>query len=351
VLNTFSDPFLDFAFRTGVLASLLTVVLVVSIMILRLHRRWVERHSRIFMGVWRPALMLGMMSDAVSALPPLRRRDHWLFLKLWNHFQESVRGQSSLRLGRLAYRLNCDLIAHGLLRHGNRTERLFAILTLGHMRDRSAWDLLLHEVDKSNRSTSLYAARALVQISTQDAVESVVPRLIQRDDWELTQVATLLQNFRPALGAVLLQLLPTLPEERVLRALRLADAFRLHVDAEVLLPWLDPGQPIERLGACLRLAAGAQVLNPIRALTRHPDWRVRVQAARALGRLCQPEDAPLLTSLLSDPQWWVRYRAAQSLIGLPFASREQLQALIDSQSDRYAREIFMQVAAESRPGD
>lgn len=351
MFNIFSDPFLDFAFWTGVLASLLTVVLVGLILVLRLHRVWRERRARAFMAVWHPALMLGMMSDTEAALPPLHPRDHWLFLKLWNQFQESVRGQSSLRLGRLAYRLNCDLIAHRLLLSRNSTERLFAILTLGHMRDRSAWQLLLVELDKPSRSTSLYAARALMQISAQEAVESIAPRLIQRDDWELVQITTLLQNFRAVLGAALLKLLPTLAEDRLIRGLRLAEAFRLHVEADVLLPWLDPAQPVERIVACLRLAAGEQLLGPARALARHPDWRVRVQAARALGRLCQPEDADLLMSLLSDPQWWVRYRAAQSLIGLPFASREQLQGVIDSQPDRYAREIFTQVAAELRLGD
>lgn len=331
-------------------SSLLTAVLVLGIVGLRVRRFWYERHKQAFLGIWEPTLMLAMMSDVEIPLPELLRKDHWLFLKLWNHFQESMHGKSTLRLARIAFRLNCHQIARQLLAHGNRTERLFAILTLGHMRDRSSWDVLLRELAKPNRTSSLYAARALIQIAPSEAVKAIVPLLLERDDWELIQVTTLLQSFRNVLGPEIAQSLSHLSEARLLRALRLAEAFRLQIDGAVLLAWLEPDRPVEKLVVCLRLASGALVLEPVRQLAGHPDWRVRVQAARALGRLSQPQDAPLLIQLLSDAQWWVRYRAAQSLISLPFVAREQIQATLDAQPDRYAREIFSQVLAESSKG-
>lgn len=347
MFNIFSDPYLEVAFGVGIGASLLTVVLLLFIIGLRLHRAWQTRHEQAFFARWNPVLMQAMMGDVDTPVPPLARRDRWLFLKLWNHFQESMRGEPVHRLGLIAYRLGCHQMAQRMLRRGNRAERLFALLTLGHMQDRSAWELLLAEIAKPQRASSLYAARALVQIDPPRAARILVPQLLVRDDWEMVRVAALLHNFRDVLGQELVQLLPQLPGSQQARALRLAEALQLQIDSALLLPWLQPDQSAELLIACLRLAAGAEVLPPVRALVGHADWRVRVQVARALGRLGQAQDVEALTRLLSDSQWWVRYRAAQALAGLPFLQREELRTLLLAQPDRYAREIAIQVLAEA----
>ena len=57
-----------------------------------------------------------------------------------------------------------------------------------------------------------------------------------------------------------------------------------------------------------------------------------------------------LIELLKDPQWWVRYRAAQALVGLPFLSRAELNRLLVDLPDQFAREIFRQVFAEESQG-
>ncbi len=60
------------------------------------------------------------------------------------------------------------------------------------------------------------------------------------------------------------------------------------------------------------------------------------------------EDQVALVALLSDPEWWVRYRAAQALAKLPFLTEEKLQSLCEVQTDQFAREILAQVMAERR---
>ena len=50
--------------------------------------------------------------------------------------------------------------------------------------------------------------------------------------------------------------------------------------------------------------------------------------------------------MLSDSQWWVRYRAAGGLLNLKFVGIERLRQLQRSQSDAYARDIITQVLAE-----
>lgn len=341
-----SEAYLRLALWAGIGASLFTIAITCLIVAVRMQRYLRERHEQRFRELWWPILMLTVAEAPPAALPTLARADHWLFIKMWNQLQETLRGEASGRLAALAERLQCERIALRMLGSRNLTRRLFAILTLGHMRALAGWDPLVGQLNQPGRTSSLYAARALIQIELREGVRLVVPRLLQRDDWEMSRIAFLLQEYRETLGAELLQHLPATPLQRLPRALQLAEALHLHVSPDLMLPWLDPGQPAALLRAALRLANGSEVLPFVRELARHPDWGVRVQAAHTLGRVGQPEDVATLTAMLSDPQWWVRYRAAGALVNLPFVSRAQLRASIADLQDRYAREIFTQVFAE-----
>ncbi|MCZ8252986.1 MAG: HEAT repeat domain-containing protein [Hylemonella sp.] len=344
--NISSDPYLTLAFWTAVGAVLFTLGIGLFIAGLRVQRTLRERREQRFQQRWRPLLLQAMVGEAPARLPSLGRRERWLFLKLWNHLQESVRGESALHLGEIARRLDCATLARHLLRSRSLTRRLFAILTLGHMRERSAWDLLEQQLLHADSTCSLYAARALIQLDRPRGVRVVIPQLLLRDDWEMIRVAILLQEFREALGTELAGRLVDLPQDRMAHALQLAAALQLRIPSVSLRPWLQPDQPADLLRIALRLTDGPEVLDEIRQLAGHEDWRVRVQAAHALGRLGQATDLAVLTRLLTDAQWWVRYRAAQALTRLPFVTREQLHGLLDTLQDRYAREMYTQVFAE-----
>lgn len=341
-----SDPYLVLAYWTAVGTVLFTLGIGFFIIGARLQRFLRARHEARFQQRWRPLLMQALVGEPPAALPRLRRNERWLFLKLWNRLQESVRGESALRLGEIARRLGCATLAARLLRSRSLTRRLFAILTLGHMREGDAWGLLEQQLQRADSICSLYAARALIQLDLQRGVRTVIPHLLQRDDWEMIRVAILLQEFREALGAELSDRLADLPQARLSHALQLATALHLRIPAASLQPWLQPAQPADLLRVALRLADSSTSLASIRQLAGHEDWRVRVQVAHALGRLGQANDIAVLTRLLSDSQWWVRYRAAQALTRLPFVTREELHRLLDTLQDRYAREMYTQVFAE-----
>jgi len=59
------------------------------------------------------------------------------------------------------------------------------------------------------------------------------------------------------------------------------------------------------------------------------------------------DDWPAIARRLSDPEWWVRYRAAQALAGLPGMNTRRLLELRDQQTDRFARDIPGSLLAES----
>jgi hypothetical protein len=71
-----------------------------------------------------------------------------------------------------------------------------------------------------------------------------------------------------------------------------------------------------------------------------------MHAAKALGRVGLREDVGTLTALLSDREWWVRYRSAQVLTGLPFIGADDISRLTEQSTDRFASDMLRQVMAE-----
>jgi HEAT repeat protein len=89
-------------------------------------------------------------------------------------------------------------------------------------------------------------------------------------------------------------------------------------------------------------------LKLVRQYLAHPRWHVRAHAATCLGRIGTKEDEAKLAALLADSEWWVRYRAAQAIMDLPFSSLERIRQLKEYRNDRYARDILEQVIVEKR---
>jgi HEAT repeat protein len=216
---------------------------------------------------------------------------------------------------------------------------------LGHLRDRAAWPLLLPLAALSDSALSLTALWALVRVDPDAAADYLTPLFIEREDWALSHVAGILQQAADPTAAVLGRILPGLPPERLPRALRIAEALRVPLPGPVLAGALrSSAVPVVIAG--LRSVITPDTIGDVRALLGHEDWQVRVQAARALGRIGERADAERLTAMLADPQWWVRYRAAQALRELPALSRADLEAVRASVTDRFAADMLEQVLAE-----
>jgi hypothetical protein len=172
-----------------------------------------------------------------------------------------------------------------------------------------------------------------------------------REDWPVARVVAMLQEcaegrIGPSLAAALIEELRSggaaLP--RLLRLLRAAPAEALR---GAVLQVLALAQAPETLAGALDALWHPEDAAHARRLVAHPEWFVRLAAAKALGRIGTAEDEPRLTALLGDPSWWVRYRAAQSLAALPGMGKAALEALRQAPGmDRFAADILGQVIAE-----
>ena len=342
------DPVLAVAFWIGMGVLLLTLLLGLQIVRLRMALRRRQRREERVLARWRPILAAAIAGEPPGDLPPLPRAERVYFIKLWVHLQASLRGEASASLNAIAHRLGLDREARAMLVGRARSERLLAGLLLGHLRDRDAWPELQRLAGLTDVTLSLTALWALVRIDPAAAAAYLTPMFVARDDWAMSHVAGVLRQAPAPVANVLLELLPALPRERLPRALRIADALQVEVPDTLLARALDDDRDgaVAIVTAALRLVRLPGSRERVRALLAHGDWQVRVQAAKALGRIGDRGDVARLVALLGDREWWVRYRAAEALAELPWLSRPDLMQLRDGLSDRYAADMLSQVLAQ-----
>lgn len=325
--STLTDPFLIVGLWVGIVAVALTLLVAGLIVFMRLGLRRREQRWDRFVEVWRPLLLDTMMTPSPPPLPKLAPRHHQFFLRLWVYLHESVRGDAAERLNRVARLLGIYASAERMLRSGSRGARLLAIVSLGHLGDRRAWDALAQLAASEDGLISVNAARALVQIDAFDGAKHLMPLILARRDWDVARVAGFLQEAREAFWLLLIKTLPELPVDDLPRALRLAEALRLSLPVATLQFLLDARQPVRVLAAALRVADNAEVADAVRRCLRHADPRVREQAARQMARLGTQTDVLPLVALLADRDWSVRLSAARTLSQLPYLTVEQLAEL------------------------
>lgn len=332
----------------GVLVT--TLILFVYTIGLRFVTVSSARRRHAFISIWREIFAEAVLSADFAAngdLPKVSKGNQIFLLEEWNQVRSIVEGTAAENLIAIAKRTDIPVIAARLIKRHRIQSKILAVQTFGHLHDRSRRDEIFELVLHDNTALSIMAANALVDIDADFAIEKIVPMINERRDWPKNRISILLRTAGSARIS-----------EPVYRAIRAAEdndkAFLLQfarlVEPEVLDALLEdlirgtnnPGV----LNAALKLVSGFKGVPRIATLTQHAAWFVRMQAAKVLGRVGQREHLSLLESLLDDEEWWVRYRAAQSIVSLPFIGPNELRSLRDRQTDPYAADILQQSFAE-----
>jgi hypothetical protein len=335
------------AFWVGSAAFAATLLISLQIVFLRVGLRRRERGSDATIAKWRPVVTAVAAGVPPASVPALERAEYIAFFKLWLHFHVSLRGNAADSLNGLAATLGCGQIARTMLDAGDRSQQLLAILVLGRMRDREAYPLLRRFAAHRARTLSMHASWALVQIDPAQAAEGMAPDLIINGEWPVREIVTVLQQARTECEPVLLAMAERAQPAHLPRLMQVIEGLRIALPAPLVTRLLADSDP-EILISVLRCVGDPAVREGVLPLLRHSDWRVRLQAARTLGRIGGREDLPALAGLLNDSQWWVRYRTAQAIAGLPFLAPGELAAVAANTGDRYASDILRQVMAEGK---
>ncbi|MFN7087510.1 MAG: HEAT repeat domain-containing protein [Burkholderiales bacterium] len=347
-----SDPLLALAFWTGIGAIVIALLMLAAVFALRVRLVFRQRREQRFIACWRP-LFIQCIDSVPEQLPPVATADRYIFLRLWNHYHESLRGQASHNLNLLAAATGMDAVARDMILERSVRLRLIAVTSLGHLRDKTRWHELRLLVDDPSPLLSLAAMRALLKIDAATTLTWLAALIGKREDWPLAKVAAILEEIGPdRITLPLISAAETAAAQnataeliRLLRLLEVAHAERVVPAVRRILQ----GASDERvIAACLRLMNDPRDIGLARRYTAHPSWIVRLGATRALGRIGMPEDRKLLVDMLGDPSWWVRYHAARALVALPFVRIDELQKIRAVLPDRFAADMLGQVIAEKQ---
>jgi len=347
--DTVSDPLLRFALAAGLAVLVLSALMTLHILLLRLQLTLRQRRENRFAARWRMRFLESMQAIPLR-LPQIARADWFTFLSLWNRYQESESATARQRLITLILQLRMDVAARKLLARGSMRVRLMAVLTLGHLGDRESWDKL-HKLSQSRHPLlSMEAARALMLIDAPAALPLLLPDLTGRGDWPLARIETMLAEAgADKVSAQLAAAVDLTPPDQLPRLVALMAVARSDDALPRIRELLEMSENEEVITACLKSVHVPPDHELIARFARHASWQVRTQAARALLRAVRPGDEKLLVQMLADPVWWVRYRAAQSLVALPFLSNDDLWRLRWTLEDKFAVNMLDQVMAERKP--
>src|SRR5690349_18446613 len=278
---------------------MLTTVLVLRVALLVKRAR-----ERRFIEAWQPLLMQSV-DEVPSSLPKMGAGDRITFLRLWNHLQESLRGDATTNLNRLLVACGLEDYVGRLLNSGSISRQLLGASTLGHLRRPGTEDRLRELAGEPHPPLSLAAGRAALQIDPARNLEWFISKFIEREDWPLAKAASILSaQGVDAVTAPLIEAIETLaaaPDTggklaRLLQLLEIAHASRA---APVVRRILKESSDERTIAAALRALQDPRDLPLVRELASHTAWIVRVQAAQALGRMGLAEDRKLLARMLS----------------------------------------------------
>lgn len=344
--SAFSSSLLQLAYWTSVAAMIVVALMLIAIAALRAALVLRERRERKVRARWRP--ILAQSIEALPhAVPHIARLDRYLVLYLWNSLHESLRGEAKEQINKLALASGVDVIVRKLLAGRSLRARLVALSTLGHLQDKTRWNEIVALAREDHPVISIVAARALLMIDKDAALPLLMPLIVTRSDWPVARVAGMLKEAGPdAVSEPVITALANANEHQVQRMVSYLRLVHIDQAALAIRGILAKYQTPNLLAACLKVMANPADLDVVRSHVAHSSWFVRVAVAHALGRIGRQEDVEALLKLLGDREWWVRYRAAQALISLPFLGKKELAAIAENLTDPFARDILQQAVME-----
>jgi hypothetical protein len=340
--------------------SLLTAALIVLV-IATLYILKQLRTRRIMADVafehrWRELLVTVALDEAACSTYPVvtTQADRWRLLKLWIRMQMMLQGRARTRLRNMGVDLGMHEIAMQYFKSKRRSEQVLSVLCLGFLKEQQSWAVLEHLLDDPSHSISLHAAWALLELDGERAASLALDVLVQRPAGDMTQTSALFKPFAAQLLKAWQHRIEPMchtnqrlkNQSDIIQMLRLAIALEMPVPDAWLLSLFDQETSTEEAVSILKLLHQPSSLSFIEQLSQHPDWEVRTQVARAIGRLGTKAQWPVLQRLITDPQWWVRYRAAQAMTQCSSMSAQELRILASQWTDRFAKDMLNQVLAQ-----
>ncbi|MFL6724872.1 MAG: HEAT repeat domain-containing protein [Sphingomicrobium sp.] len=264
---------------------------------------------------------------------------------------ELVRGEEKTRFAERVARAGIVARLHARLSRGNVRTRVLAAVALANFNDQATQAALGKALDDRNPKVARIAALSLAALGVAPAPKDVFRRLRTRErEASLLIVMLLVGMARSDVESVRMLLLdPDAPANlKAATAVALAlcnDVAAVHAIAKLAMD-ADPAASelpryLEALADIGHPAASPVVLHWLQSSSA----QVRAAAARAAGRIGVEPALDRLEHLLGDPDWWVRFQAAQALLRFGKEGERRLK-LAAARTDEPAHETASLMLAE-----
>tara|TARA_R110002167_G_scaffold177566_3_gene377363 strand:+ start:429 stop:1559 length:1131 start_codon:yes stop_codon:yes gene_type:complete len=327
---------------------LLSVVSLAFIrMLFHIKRHRIQNIERI----WAPIL-----AGTSSQRPELRKHQSAHVLSMWVALRSKAAGKTSVWLDEIAHEIGLDKVVFAILtpRGYSITSRpvwlrILAITAAQWLYSDRVINSLWGALASNNRSIALRACTSLVSLKAENYEKAVIKLLFRFPE----QAPGISAQIGAAGGGQILHILEPfldrLPNYTITNIITLAERSTDKSLLPLIIEKLHQYRNIEEAGSLLRAIGnlgGHEERAEVIPFLSHDVAFLRIQAAKTLGRIGDLSDIPLITPLLSDENWWFRYRAAEAIINLSGKNQAFVEEMINSEDDPKAAEILKHVLSE-----
>lgn len=311
---------------------LLVALLICYALLLRITYNRNTAHTERRMREWEPLVLEYLQGESVGAWRFGLKQKEWLiFGEFIGEYLENLDGTEHERLVELLRAIPFAPILMRAARSQSHWQRAYAIQFLGRIRYAPARPILLASLGDRSPVVSLSAFEALQLLGGQTGLPAIIRNIAIRNDLSVPKVSEIIAGFGPDAYPALISLLgdDELPEtgKRLLVDI-LADE-RVTESIPAILDLLSRSYAEELVIGCIKALGALEAVGtqPVLAgFLSAPNWVVRGQAVKALGKIGTAEDIPLLANTLHrDDNLWVRTYCVQALLVLGPAGREAIE--------------------------
>jgi HEAT repeat protein len=333
---------------TALLLTVLSLVLLLSIIVLRIFTDRNIVHERKFREMALPLILshIGGKTDLETTLAFLKKEPS---LALPLLMQESVTLGKNNTMSLKAVYEALPFAREGLrdVKSHDWATRLHAVDRLGFIDGDASIPALMTALGDDVIAVRFAAARSLVRLECLDAVETILHSLDVPGEVSQRRVAEILFSLGRAAEKPLLKVLEnsSVNDTSLTIAIRVAGMLRLEQASLLLRHFLHHQDLNVRLNSVRALASIGErsAITEIAALGEDPSWEVRSAVMQALGELQAEDQIALLLQGISDQEWWVRHNAGEALVRFGDPGIEVLQHGIEHHVDGFGRDMCRQI--------
>lgn len=351
ILN--SNKYLIIIFYIFAIFSILSFLFILTTLLLRIkhirQKNKMERQTDLFSELLIQYLNDPADSKSYNELLRFDKNDQLLQFLL--HYLQLLKGEERNLIEDLLNKLKIPNSLVARLQSKNKWQRAYAAYYLGLLNNKDSLFHLLVRLDDSFYLTQFYSARSIILLNPIEKMKTVIKKLFtipQISSYQVMEGLMDLDENGLLFCHEIMQESRDSDEEYLLLLVDLFAYKRFGEAAVDILNILKTSQKRELKISCIRalgLLNYMPAVSVLRAIQSDPDWIIRSQALRALGRIGDIGSIPEFLEALKSDNFWIQYNAGLALYDLGEVGIEYLKKT-EKNEKHSGQDIAKQIISE-----